>query len=362
MTDALRRRLKADPEYGFKDRATAAVAHRLLRLPKAVVQRMAAIAPVQLDGQTLDPQVQWLLQIQARAKLPPFEDLSPADARRQTCMFGTIAEGLPDPDVSTTELVCSGPHGVDIPVRVYRPANHAVPAPAILYFHGGGYVTGSLDSHDVACRLVAREAEAIVIAVDYRLAPEHPFPAAIEDGKAVFEWVTNQAEGLGVDADRIGLAGDSAGGNLSAVLCGILHDAGGLQPRAQFLIYPSIDPLAETESRTLFADGFLLTEDMKEWFNAHYMGAHDRADPLLAPLRRPTLAGLPKALVVTAGFDLLRDEGEAYAQALNTAGVSAIVRRFEGLIHGFVQCTGIVDAAHDAVIESSRTFGKLLRR
>ncbi len=362
MTEALRRRLETDPQYGLKDRALAAVAYRLLRLPKAVVQRAVARAPVRLDGQVLDPQVQWLLQLQAKAKLPPFEELTPADARRQTCMFGTLADGTPDATVRTTDLICAGAHEVDLAVRVYRPEGLPSTTPGVIYFHGGGYVTGHLDSHDVACRILAREAEAVVIAVDYRLAPEHPFPAAVEDAAAVFRWVTAQGEGLGVDPGRVGVAGDSAGGNLSAVVCGVLHDEGGPQPHGQFLIYPSIDPLSKMRSRALFADGFLLTEDMKEWFNGHYMAGHDRADPLVAPLRRADLSGLPPALIITAGFDLLRDEGEAYAAALNAAGVSATVRRFEGLIHGFVQCTGIVDAAYTALVESSQAFGRLLRR
>ena len=362
MTAALRRRLAADPDYGLRDRAMTAVAYRLLRLPKRLVERVIARAPIRVDGQLLDAQTQWLLQIQAQAKMPPFAELEPSEARRQTSMFGAIAEGVPDPTVATTDLVCPTPHGVDLPVRIYRPRDIAESAPGVLYFHGGGYVTGSLDSHDVACRILAREAAAVVIAVDYRLAPENPYPAAIEDATAAFRWVRAQALGLGVDPERIGVAGDSAGGNLSAVICGVLLDAGEPVPCAQFLIYPTLDPRSNWPSRTLFADGFLLSGEMKAWFDDHYMGENDRTHPHLAPARRENLSGLAPALVVTAGFDLLRDEGEAYAAALNAAGVSATVRRFEGMIHGFVQCTGVIEAAYAALVESCQSFGRILRR
>ena len=362
MTTALRQRLAADPDYGLKDRAQAAIARHLLRLPRSWIGRVAARRPVDIDGQRLDPQLQWLLRLQRGANLPPFERLSPTQARQQTRAFGVIAESAPDPSVISTDLGCPADDGTSLAVRVYRPATLPRPAPAIVYFHGGGYVTGDLDSHEVACRILAREAAAVVVAVAYRLAPEHPFPTAVHDAAASFRWVVAQADGLGIDPARVGVGGDSAGGNLSAVVCGVLHDAGGPTPCAQLLIYPSIDPNADLPSRTLFAHGFLLTEDMKKWFNGHYLGAADRRDPRVAPIHRADLTGLPPALVVTAGFDLLRDEGEAYAERLRASAVAVSTRRFEGLIHGFVQTTGIVDAAMDAVVELSQGFGALLRR
>jgi acetyl esterase len=222
-----------------------------------------------------------------------------------------------------------------------------------VFFHGGGFVFGDLDTHDGVCRLLCRHAGAHILAVDYRLAPENPFPAAVEDARAALDWAFANAGRLGADPCRIGVSGDSAGGNLAAVVSQLAARDGGPAPVLQLLIYPAMDSTGRHRSRELFADGFFLTKAHIEWFETHYLGA-DRArglDPRVSPLLAEDLSGLPPTLVVTAAFDPLRDEGEAYAEALRAAGTPARVRRFPGLIHGFAAAAGVSRTCRDAVIE-----------
>jgi acetyl esterase len=239
-----------------------------------------------------------------------------------------------------------------IPLRLYRPAgvSDATPLPVYVYFHGGGWVIGDLESHDVLCRQLTAESGACVIAVDYRLAPEHKFPAAADDAWAATRWIVGHAAELGVDAGRLAVGGDSAGGNLAAVVALMSRDAGGPAIALQVLIYPVTDVGSESQSYADFADGYMLTRDSMRWFTAHYLGRKEEAnDWRVSPLRAPSLAGLPPALILTAGFDPLRDEGAAYATRLREAGVTVDYVSFGGMIHGFVGMGRVLDSALRAV-------------
>lgn len=221
----------------------------------------------------------------------------------------------------------------------------------LVFFHGGGFVVGSLDSHDTLCRFIAHHAGVSVLAVDYRLAPEHPFPAALDDARAAFVFAAAQADAWGHDPHRIGVGGDSAGANISAFLC---RDLAGAQvrPAFQLLLYPVTDVSRQSESYREFAEGHYLTETQMNWYTERYLGDAERTDPRVSPLLADDLSGLPPAYVATAGFDPLRDEGEAYARRLAEAGVPVALRRHDGLIHAFASTTGVGRTGREAVLEA----------
>ncbi len=246
--------------------------------------------------------------------------------------------------------------GADGPLRArhYLPPQSGTSAtpPLLVFFHGGGFVIGDLDTHDEPCRMLCRHAAVQVLSVDYRLAPEHPFPAGVRDALAAFRWAVAHAPELGADADRVAVGGDSAGGNLSAVTAQLAARDGGPTPVLQLLMYPAVDLTdARTPSGQLFAEGFYLTENDRQWFTRHYLsgGDGDATDPRASPKLADDLGGLAPAIVTTAGFDPLRDEGEAYAAALREAGGRVVVDRMPELIHGFINMTTI-PAARDAVL------------
>jgi acetyl esterase len=299
----------------------------------------------------LDPQAQAVIELAIKAGRPPYHTLSPKEARQlflETRPFSTPAP----PAIGTVRnLAAEGPVG-QIPLRLYRPAgvSDATPLPVYVYFHGGGWVIGDLESHDVLCRQLTAESGACVIAVDYRLAPEHKFPAAADDAWAATLWIVGHAAELGLDAGRLAVGGDSAGGNLAAVVALMARDAGGPAIALQVLIYPVTDVGRESPSYADFADGYMLTRDSMRWFTAHYLGRKEEAnDWRVSPLRAPSLVGLPPALILTAGFDPLRDEGAAYATRLREAGVTVDYVSFGGMIHGFVGMGRVLDSALRAV-------------
>jgi acetyl esterase/lipase len=299
----------------------------------------------------LDPQAKAVIELAIKAGRPPYHTLTPKDARLlflETRPFSTPAA----PAIGAVRnLAADGPLG-QIPLRLYRPAGvpDAVRLPVYVYFHGGGWVIGDLESHDVLCRQLTAESGACVIAVDYRLAPEHKFPAAADDAWAATRWISAHATELGVDAGRLAVGGDSAGGNLAAVVALMARDAGGPSIALQVLIYPVTDLGSESKSYADFADGYMLTRDSMRWFTAHYLGGkEDAQDWRVSPLRAPSLAGLPPTLVITAGFDPLHDEGAAYATRLREAGVTVDYVSFGGMIHGFVGMGRVLDSALRAV-------------
>jgi acetyl esterase len=228
--------------------------------------------------------------------------------------------------------------------------------PVVVFLHGGGWVIGSVDTHDALCQQLAVQVPALVVSVDYRLAPEHPFPAGLEDGLAATAWVSKHARELGADPDRLAVAGDSAGGNMSAVISRRARDSGGPPIIFQLLLYPPTDLANSYPSHKENGEGYLLTSEMMDWFADHYLGDRDRRDPDISPLYAQNLSELPPALVVTAEFDPLRDEGEVYAERLRGAGVDVRLVRYDGMIHGFLQMNGVVHGAATAIADVAGTL------
>ena len=294
----------------------------------------------------LDPQARALLE---RPPGPALDTLSVAEARR---LYRETRLGLAPPPVAMAETRdFSFPGGAgDVLARYYRPLgqNPGEALPAVVYYHGGGWTCGDLDTHDSVCRGIATHGRCAVVAVDYRMGPEHKFPAAVEDAVAAVKWVAANVSSLQVDAMRLAVAGESAGGNLAAVASIALRDSG---PRIamQVLVYPVVDQAADTESLKRFASGYSLTRELLRWYQNQYLrGESDRADWRASPLRASDHARLPPAYVLTAGFDPLLDEGKAYADRLTQAGVSVVYECFEGQIHGFLPMAGALAAAHHA--------------
>ncbi len=299
--------------------------------------------------QPLDPQVKVLLDQMAAANQPAFHSQSPADARKSMeAMLNVLGAG---PDVHKVEnRKIPGPAG-EIPIRIYTPASK--PNGILVYFHGGGWVVGDLASHDYVCRVFTNETGCTVVAVDYRLAPEHKFPAGPDDCYAATQWVSKNAPSLGSDADHIAVGGDSAGGNLAAVISLMARDRSGPRIRHQMLIYPVTDCSMDTPSYQEFtADGFVLSKLDMEWFWNYYIpNAKDRENPYASPARARDLKTLPPAHIITASHDPLRDEGEAFAELLKKAGNKVKVKRYEGVVHGFVSLQFVIDQGKTATRE-----------
>ena len=295
----------------------------------------------------LDPESQQLLDLMAAANRPAWHTLSPEAAREQYLALRPNAQG-PRPDgVKVSSRSIPGPAG-DIPLRLYRPQQAASDTrlPALVYAHGGGWVFGNLDSHDVLCAQLALDAGITVVAVDYRLAPEARFPGAFDDVVAALTWVAGNGAALGIDAGRLAVGGDSAGGNLAAAVSIWARDNGGPRLRMQLLAYPVTDAVARSESYRLFREGYGLDAPAMEWFLDHYTPDKAvRADWRVSPLRTPSLGGLPPALLITAGYDPLRDEGRAYAWRLQKDGTVADLVEFGGMLHGFLSSPMLLHGA-----------------
>jgi acetyl esterase len=302
----------------------------------------------------LDPDAAAVFKAFQEAGRPPYETVTPSEAR-QLYLAGRVVSNPEPPALESAEpLAIPAPHG-SIPARIYTPKNPRQTdglAPALVFFHGGGWVIGDLDSHDVVCRKLADEGRLIVISVDYRLAPEHKFPAAVDDSIAATKWIAGNARQLGIDASRLIVGGDSAGGNLAAVVAIAARDGNGPAIAGQVLIYPATDFAMTHPSHSEPETSILLTHSVIKWFRDHYLnGAADVHDWRASPARAKTLIGLPPAYVLTAGADPLRDEGDEYAARLKEAGVAVTYRHFPGQFHGFFTMGKLLQQANVAASE-----------
>ena len=306
----------------------------------------------------LHPQVQVLLDQFAATGSPPLEEMSVSDARAMITTLTQLTAAVPE-GVATEDLTVPTSQG-DVPVRLYRSsAPSDKPRPLLVWLHGGGWVIGNLESADPTARDLAVQTGAIVASVDYPLAPEHPFPAAPEACHAVASWLAGHAAELGADPSRMAIGGDSAGGNLAAVTALLARDRGGPQFNFQLLVYPATDCLMTQPSVKENGENYLLTASSMHWFIDHYLGSgSDPRDPAASPLYADNLNALPPALVITAEFDPLRDEGEAYAARLERADVPVTISRYDGMIHGFFGMTGVIDAGGEAVRDAAEALNK----
>jgi acetyl esterase len=299
----------------------------------------------------LDPQLQAMRDQRERDQVPPLYDMSLTEARAADLASIRAGGGDPEPVHEVTDLTVPGPGG-ELPLRLYRPSSQR-PLPVLLYLFGGGWVLGTIDTADGVSRSLANATGALVAVPGYRLAPEHPFPAAADDCYAALCWVAAHAAGIGADPARIAVGGDSAGGNLAAGLA-LRARAQGPALAGQLLVYPNTDQLADDESMRAADDPYLFNRHSVAWYRQHYLaGPGDAASPLASPLRAESLAGLPPALVITAEYDPLRDQGEAYAGRLADAGVPAELSRYPGMTHGFFTMAGTVDASRAAMAQAA---------
>jgi acetyl esterase len=304
------------------------------------------------------PEIRSLLDQQATSGRPPLHHQSVEQARAFHVADAAALNGPPAPVAAVADRLVPGPAG-ELPVRVYTPEG-SPPFPIVVFFHGGGWVVGTLDTYDPLCRALAAVTPAVVVSVDYRLAPEHRWPAAVEDAYAATEWASRNAAALGGAQHRLAVAGDSAGGNLAAVVALGARDRGGPAIAFQLLVYPVLDVAGGTASWQEYADGYHLTADGMRWYWDHYLGGADGAAPDASPLRAAFVGGLPPALVIGAEYDILRDEGEAYAARLAGAGVDATASRHAGVVHGFVRWRAVTGAAEDALQEAAAALRSAL--
>lgn len=325
------------------------LAKTLLSLPAPLLRLMSGGSAVYKGGRTLDPRFQFMAAQAGR--LPAMTAMSPEEARRASAEGALIYGGRLEPGVAVENLTLQAGER-EAPARVYRPERPDPEMPVIVFAHFGGGVIGDLETSHAFCSILAKVARTSVVSVGYRLAPEHRFPAGLEDVLAAYRHVRDNAARFGGPTGRAMIAGDSMGGNFAAVICQELRRIGEAQPDLQLLIYPCVDVASETPSMTTYAEAFPLSRATMQWFVGHYIGPEDDpADPRLSPVRTQDLSGLAPAVVVTAGFDPLVDQGEAYAKRLRAAGVPVIYRCYDGLAHGFTAFTGVVPGADIACRE-----------
>lgn len=304
----------------------------------------------------LHPDSEKLLDIIRQSGRPPYEAMTVAEARATYAAGRNATQGPPHPVHAVEDLMLTGPGG-PLPVRLYRARPRAAgPTPLMVYFHGGGWVLGGIDTHDGLCRRLAALSGCAIASVDYRLAPEHPFPAAIDDANAALGALAGMAAALGLDPARVGVGGDSAGGTLAAVAAITARDNDGPRLMFQMLLYPVCDLAMDTPSHAAFATGHLLTAATLKWFHQHYLVNADAGDWRASPLRAARFAGLPPALVLTASHDPLCDEGEAYARRLIEASVTVTTWRVPGMLHGFLP----MDKMISDTVPTIRTVARFL--
>jgi acetyl esterase len=302
----------------------------------------------------VDPQVAAYLERLRVLDLPPLQELTPEQARANFAASIDPLFGPVDEVFAVDDLVADS-----VPLRVDRPDDAGGPSPALVFFHGGGWVVGSIETHDGTTRALANRSGCIVVSVDYRVAPDHRFPAAIDDAWTATTWVIDHAEELGIDPARVAVGGDSSGGNLAAAVARRARDAG-VPIAFQLLVYPVTDHSFDTASYDEFSEGYSLTREGMRWYWSQYLGDADGSDPDASPLRAANLSGLAPAFVASAGLDPLRDESEAYARRLEEAGVPTTLVRYDGMIHGFLRMPAIIDRAADALDDLAAVLAERL--
>jgi len=345
----------SDEPLSLGQRAQSLLLRALTSLPPGWQRRLAGGRPLERDGLVLEPEIQLLLALMSRVRVADVADLGPVEGRRE--MRRNVAVlGDPTAPLALVEPVAiQGPADM-ITARLYGISRDSAPGPLLVYYHGGGWVVGDLDTHDFVCRFFAREAGVRVLSIDYRLAPEHRFPAAVDDAVAAFRVAMSEAARLGADPRRIAVGGDSAGGNLAAVVSQVCaRDA--VPPAFQLLIYPATDAANLHPSRRIFGEGFFLTDRQIAWYYDQYFpDPAQRLDPRASPLLAPDVSGVAPAYVTTAGFDPLRDEGEAYAEKLRKAGVPVELARVPGQVHGFANMAAALRSARAALRATARAL------
>lgn len=328
-------------QESFNDKIQKYAALTALKLPLPIM-RLLAGAPIQIDGQTLDPVVQFMVKFFVKKTLP--ENLIASKLRHDFAVQGSWFAHPPADGVRVEQLSFAHDN-TQIPCEIHRPQNDSAALPCLIFYHGGGYAAGNLQSHRPVCRQFAKDAHAVVIAVDYRLAPEHPFPTPINDCLAAFDYISQHADQLNIDPNRIAVGGDSAGGNAAAVVAQQRRHAT-VKPKLQMLWVPWVDLSAQSPSYTLMAEGFFLDKLTMEWYTAQYLqNPEDAQNPLASPLLQTDFSDLCPALILGAGFDPLRDEGRAYAQKLQAANVKVDYQLVTGAVHPMINVAGKVPLA-----------------
>lgn len=352
------------PEHAttIKDRIERRLARMLFGLSPRMKVRLSGGKAVQRDGLTLHPDLQLMLYLRTivAGGNGGLTMQAPPQARKQMRRESLVYQGDEIEVGEVHELTIEVPHG-KLKARHYAPTATGAPKPLCVFFHGGGFTIGDLDTHDAPARFFCKHADVHVLSIDYRLGPEAPFPAAVEDAIAAFRFAVKHAAELGADPTRIGVCGDSAGGNLSAVVAQLTRAE--RAPDFAVLLYPAVDRKNVYPSQKLFAKGFLLAQEDIAFFDQNYFGRDEatRGDPRLSPLLNADLSGLCPTAVITGGFDPLRDEGEAYAKALERAGCKVSLRREEALVHGFINMHGVSEGCRQALVRAADDMRKLSR-
>lgn len=338
-------------------RVQRAIVKAMLALPPPLLRALAGGGAVAVGGRTLDPQFQ-MLAWAARKQAKLTAATPPERMRAGAAMGFAIGQGRLEPGVATEDLHVPTPSG-EVAARAYRPSDQDSRAPIMVWLHQGGGVIGDLETSHAFCSILARDLRAPVLSIDYRLAPEHKFPSGLDDATAAFRWARENAHRFGAPPGAAGLGGDSMGGHFAAVICQALKRASEAQPAIQLLVYPATEADSQTQSMTTYADAYPLSKATMDWFLLHYSDAATPAEDVrMSPLHEADLAGLAPAVVVTAGFDPLVDQGEAYAHRLLEAGVPTVYRCYDSLAHGFLSFTGVIRAADIA----AREIGGLARQ
>lgn len=331
----------------------------ILSLPAAWLVKMAGGKPIEIDGRVMDARAQFLGA--QGAKGPSIKEMTVAQMRAASDAGFALMNAVPCPDVRITNISIPTSAG-RLNARLYAPTQANAALPGLVYYHMGGCVIGNLETCHSFCTLLSETAGCVVLSVDYRLAPEHKFPAAVDDAIAAFRWAKANAVTLGMLPDNIGVGGDSAGGYLSAIVSQTMKSAGERGPSVQLLIYPMTDVESQEGSMKSCAEVYPLTSEVMDWFMGHYLNNPDEAkDPRVSPMHMTDLTGLPRAIVATAGFDPLRDQGAAYATRLREAGVPVIYRCYDSLVHAFTAMGGVIPDARKACEEIAQDLARSLR-